>query len=88
VLEAAVYGKPVIFGPVFNRFREAIDLLEEGAAFTIDNAVDLEKTLDKLLADRQLYAECAEAAKKYVYGHRGATSRIMNYIQENRLLIS
>jgi 3-deoxy-D-manno-octulosonic-acid transferase len=88
VLEAAVYGKPVIFGPVFNRFREAIDLLEEGAAFTIDNAVDLEKTLDKLLADQQVYGECAEAAKKYVYDHRGATSRIMNYIQENRLLMS
>jgi 3-deoxy-D-manno-octulosonic-acid transferase len=88
VLEAAVYGKPVIFGPVFNRFREAIDLLEEGAAFTIDNAVDLEKTLDKLLTDQQLHGECAEAAKKYVYGHRGATSRIMNYIQENRLLIN
>lgn len=88
VLEAAVFGKPVIFGPVFNRFREAIDLLEEGAAFTIDNAVDLEKTLDKLLTNQQLYRECAEAAEKYVYGHRGATSRIMNYIQENRLLIN
>jgi 3-deoxy-D-manno-octulosonic-acid transferase len=88
VLEAAVFGKPVIFGPVFNRFREAIDLLEEGAAFTIDNAVDLEKTLDKLLTDQQVYSECAEAAMKYVYGHRGATSRIMGYIQENRLLIN
>ncbi len=88
VLEAAVFAKPVVFGPVFNQFREAIDLLEEGAAFTIDNAVDLEKTLTRLLGDQQLFEECARAAREYVYGQRGATARIMQFIQENRLLMS
>jgi 3-deoxy-D-manno-octulosonic-acid transferase len=88
VLEAAVYGKPVIFGPVFNQFREAIDLLEEGAAFTIDNALDLEKTFNDLLTDPELYRECCEAARDYVYGHKGATEKILGYIQENRLLMS
>ena len=88
VLEAAVYGKPVLFGPVFNQFREAIDLLEEGAAFTIDNALDLEKVLDDLLTNDRLYRECCEAAREYVYGHKGATEKILSYIQENRLLIS
>src|SRR5690606_20765088 len=68
VLEAAVFAKPVVFGPVFNQFKEAIDLLEEGAAFTIDNAVDLEKTLARLLSDNQVYEECAKAAREYVYG--------------------
>lgn len=88
VLEAAVYGRPVIFGPVFNQFREAIDLLEEGAAFTVDNALDLEKTLDDLLKNQELYKECCEAARAYVYGHKGATEKILRYIQENRLLMS
>jgi 3-deoxy-D-manno-octulosonic-acid transferase len=88
VLEAAVYGKPVVFGPVFNQFREAIDLLEEGAAFTIENALDLEKTLDYLLNDTVLYRECCEAAKNYVFSNRGATTTIINYIQANRLLMS
>ncbi len=81
VLEAAVYGKPVIFGPVFNQFQEAIDLLEEGAAFTIDNALDLEKTLDDLITDHELYRECCEAAEKYVMVHKGATQKILGYIQ-------
>ncbi|MBL7698395.1 MAG: 3-deoxy-D-manno-octulosonic acid transferase [Chitinophagaceae bacterium] len=88
VLEAAVYGKPVIFGPVFNQFQEAIDLLEEGAAFTIDNALDLEKTLNNLLTDRELYRECCEAAEQYVKSKQGATKKILDYIQENRLLMS
>lgn len=88
VLEAAVYGKPVIFGPVFNQFQEAIDLLEDGAAFTIDTALDLEKTLDKLISDHELYRECCEASEKYVMVHKGATKKITDYIQENRLFIS
>lgn len=88
VLEAAVYGKPVIFGPVFNQFQEAIDLLEEGAAFTVDNALDLEKTFNDLITDNELYRECGEAAEKYVRSKQGATRKILDYIQENRLLIS
>jgi 3-deoxy-D-manno-octulosonic-acid transferase len=88
VLEAAVYGKPVLFGPVFNQFREAIDLLEEGAAFTVDNALDLEKTFNDLLTDNELYRECCEAAHDYDYKHKGATEKIVGYIQENRLLMS
>jgi 3-deoxy-D-manno-octulosonic-acid transferase len=88
VLEAAVYAKPVVFGPVFNKYREAIELLEEGAAFTIESAVELEKTFSDLLADEKLYRECCDAARKYVYAHKGATHNIMRYIQENRLLIN
>ena len=88
VLEAAVHRKPVIFGPVFNKFREAIDLLEEGGAFTIDNALELEKVLDDLLGNSRLYEECSQAAGRYVHDHGGATRNIMQYIQANRLLIS
>lgn len=87
VLEAAVYGKPVVFGPVFNQFREAIDLLEEGAAFTIETALGCEDTMNRLLADARFLAESATAAKNYVQRNQGATGRIMRYIQENRLLI-
>ena len=88
VLEAAVHCKPVVFGPVFNQFKEAIGLLEEGGAYTIDNALELENTFDDLLGNGELYSQCSEAAGKYVYEHRGATKNIMEYIQANRLLIS
>ena len=45
ILEAAVYGKPVFFGPVYDKFNEAIDLLEFGGAYTVENALELEKTM-------------------------------------------
>lgn len=86
VLEAAVYGKPVIFGPVFNKYIEAIELLEEAGAYTIGTAIELEKTFNDLLSDPKLYAEVCEAAKKYVYSKKGATQMIIQFIQEKRLL--
>jgi 3-deoxy-D-manno-octulosonic-acid transferase len=88
VLEAAVHKKPVIFGPVFNKFREAIGLLEEGGAFTVDNALGLESTLNDLFSSNDLYRETSAAAGKYVYDHKGATNNIMQYIQAKRLLIN
>src|SRR5690606_9667631 len=44
-LEAAVYGKPVIFGPVHEKFNEAVELIQAGGAFSIPNAPELEAML-------------------------------------------
>ncbi len=86
MLEAAVYGKPVIFGPVFNKYIEAIELLEESGGYTIETAIELEKTFNDLLSDPQLYAEVCDAAKKYVYSKKGATEMIMQYIRKSVFL--
>ena len=86
VLEAAVFGKPVIFGPEYEKFEEAKGLLACGAAFSIDSAVELESLLQDLESDNQKLESSGVAAKNYVYEHRGATETIMNYIHANRLL--
>lgn len=88
VLEAAVYGKPIIFGPEYEKYNEAIDLVEKGAAYSIDSAVEIEKLMNDLLADTDWLNESSEAARNYVYSKKGATEKIMRYIQVNRLLIS
>jgi 3-deoxy-D-manno-octulosonic-acid transferase len=88
VLEAAVYGKPVVFGPVYEKFAEAVALVEAGGAFDIDNALELEQTIDDLLNDKEAYQQAAAAAGAYVNANRGATGIIMHYIQEKRLLTS
>ncbi len=86
VLEAAVYGKPVIYGPEFEKFKEAIELIDCGGGFSIPTALELEKVFTELLQNEQLLKTTGEAAKKYVYSNSGATKKIMDYIQENRLL--
>lgn len=88
ILEAAVYGKPVVFGPVFDKYLEADELLEEGGAFSIEDALELESVFQKLLTDPEIYQKAATASLKYVTRKSGASQHVMSYIQEKRLLIS
>ena len=86
VLEAAVYSKPVIFGPVYEKFAEAVQLINTGGAFCIENALELEENLQILLKDEREYKTACRAAGDYVYANKGATQKILSYIQEKRLL--
>ncbi len=86
ILEAAVYGKPVIFGPEYEKNFEAVELIRCGGAISIENALELEKVLNNLLKNSEELYATGESAKSYVYENRGATEKIMTYIQKNRLL--
>jgi 3-deoxy-D-manno-octulosonic-acid transferase len=88
ILEAAVYAKPVLFGPVHYKSREARQLLEYGGAFTFENALEAEKVIEELLGDPEKLALAGKTAGNYVEAEAGATAKILDYIQEKRLLIS
>lgn len=87
-LEAAVYGKPVIFGPVYEKFAEARALVAAGGAFSINNALELEKLLDSFFSNAVLKEKAGAASGQYVYSMKGATQKIIGYIKEKRLLIN
>lgn len=88
VLEAAVYGKPVIFGPVYDKYIEAIELVGSGGGFSVENALEAEALFTSLLINKEEYEEACQASREYVYAKKGATEKILGYIQENRLLTS
>lgn len=85
-LEAAVHGKPVFFGPNYQKFKEAGDLIETGAAFSFSTAEEFKTKTDHLLNNPQRVSKAGAAAKNYVEENTGATQKILQYIQENRLL--
>ena len=86
VLEAAVYGRPVVFGPVYDRYIEAVELVGSGGGFSVENALEVEELFSRLLNTSQEYTQACEASKEYVYSKRGATEKILQVIQEKRLL--
>lgn len=88
VLEAAVYHKPVVFGPVYDKYIEGEELVECGGGFSIDDALELEALLHDLLTNSDNYSAACKAAGEYVRLKAGATEKILSYIQENRLLMS
>ncbi|MEP7080894.1 MAG: glycosyltransferase N-terminal domain-containing protein [Ginsengibacter sp.] len=80
ILEAAVFGKPVIFGPEYEKNFEASALINNSGAISIENALDLEKVLHSLLDHPLEMISRGEASKKYVYDNSGATEKIMAYL--------
>ncbi len=86
ILEAAVYGKPVIFGPQYYKNFEAEEMLASSGAITIKNAIELEKTTDRLLNDKAELEKRSKAARDYVYNNAGASQKIISYIENNKLL--
>ena len=85
ILEAAVFGKPLIFGPVYDKFIEATQLVEAGGAFSFTNALELEELLHRLLKDEVFSQIAGEVCKNFVYKNGGATNKIMEYLYEKRL---
>ena len=88
ILEAAVYGKPVVFGPVFEKYIEATELVNNGAAFSVEDALELEDLLEELFEEKDTREKAAGIAADYIAFKSGATAKVVNYIQENRLLTS
>ena len=86
ILEPAVYGKPVVFGPEYEKFDEAEGLLKAGGALNIDNALELEATLEMLIKDENKCKRMGEQSRNFVMQQAGATDKVIAYIQEKRLL--
>jgi len=82
-LEAAVYGKPVVFGPVYEHFKETVEMEKVGAAFAVDNVLELEETFNELLLDQQGYQQACQAATDFMQQSAGATSKILSFIDKN-----
>ncbi len=76
-LEAAVYGMPVVFGPKFQKFVEAKELIEVGGAYTINDYTGLETLLDRFISDKAFLDKTGDAAGHYVMSRAGATEKIL-----------
>jgi 3-deoxy-D-manno-octulosonic-acid transferase len=76
-LEAAAFGKPILFGPNFHKFQEAKDLLKLGAAISINNKDELKKGFQQLNID----PNAGSLAKSYVDQQKGATETIYKEIE-------
>ena len=87
-LEAAVYGKPVFFGPNYQKFAEAVALVEKGAAFSVKSSSEFNEGLTMLMQDESKLLETGKLSGAFVKSKIGATAIIVNYVTENRLLIN
>jgi 3-deoxy-D-manno-octulosonic-acid transferase len=81
ILEAAVFGMPVFFGPNYKKFEEARELIKYGGAFAVNNEKEFIGLTYKVLSNYNLLKEISEVAKEYVRLKKGASDKIVTFLQ-------
>jgi len=79
-LEAATFGLPILFGPNYNKFQEAKDLIAFGGAFSITCQNELSHKLDELFSNPAALKNAQKVAGEYVKNNIGATDLICAHI--------
>ncbi|MBN1184887.1 MAG: 3-deoxy-D-manno-octulosonic acid transferase [Bacteroidales bacterium] len=82
ILEAATFGLPVLFGPNYQKFQEAVNLINEGGAFSLSSYKELESHLDRLFGSSEQLQLASSRSKKYVEANLGGTEKILGYLFE------
>lgn len=80
-LEAAVYGIPVLFGPKYQKFKEAKDLIKVGGGFSVSDKQSFCEKMDELLTYHEVLEAAGESAGQFVNGNAGATDKILRIIK-------
>lgn len=82
VLEAAVYGIPVLFGPKIENSQEAKKIAELGGGILIKNKRQAYKTLRTLFTNEELRKSKGEISLSFVKENLGATEKILKEIYQ------
>lgn len=80
-LEAAVWGKPVVFGPENKKFQEAQGLKQCGGGLEITGYEDFERLMDRLDSDADYLTTSGRQAADYVSRQSGATRKILSDVR-------
>jgi 3-deoxy-D-manno-octulosonic-acid transferase len=80
ILEAAVFGPPVLFGPNYQRFREAVELIKAGGAFSIHDRQSLQLKVSEFISNQSLRERIKAINIDHVRQNAGATQRIVELL--------
>ena len=81
-LEAVTYGNPVVFGPKYKKFQEAVDLIEVGGGFSISNHQEFDEIMNCLMNDEAFRKDAGDKAGKFVQNSPNATKIIFEYLDK------
>lgn len=79
-LEPAAFGIPIIFGPRYKKFIEAVDLIKHKAAFSVNNVEEAQKIFDQLIKEESFRKTAGEKALLYIQQKAGATEKILQHL--------
>lgn len=80
ILEPATFGIPIVIGPNYSNFAEAVDLVKIGGCMPISTSAELKAVFDQLLNDKNFLEEKSAICKSFIQNNKGATETIIKLI--------
>ena len=80
IQEPVTFGCPVVFGPKYKSFKEAVDLVDLKGAFSISDQEGLNQVFDQLINNEALHQQASETCKSYLESQLGATEAILKAV--------
>jgi 3-deoxy-D-manno-octulosonic-acid transferase len=82
ILEALVYGIPVVFGPNYQKFNEATASLARGISFSFQNQEELDRCFRELTGPGPLLQEVRAKSREYVQENAGAADKVIGFLKD------
>ncbi len=79
-LEAAVFGIPLFFGPIYHKFNEAVELVARKGAFSVHSAEEMQNIINQLIESEDFYNHTCRICADYVQQNLGACDKILSQI--------
>jgi 3-deoxy-D-manno-octulosonic-acid transferase len=86
VLEPAVFGLPVIFGPAYKKFVEAVELTNHGFAFPVTGLHEFSKVFTVLANNQEETAKLRQSLRSFVASRSGASTLILEFLARQHWL--
>lgn len=77
-LEPAAYGIPVVFGPRYHKFNEAVNLIQLGGFFCIKTREDFRFLMNRFYTDKEFLKKASDITKSYILKGQGATYKVFS----------
>lgn len=85
ILEPATFGIPIIIGPNYSHFAEAIALVHQEGCVSISNQNELNEALDNLVFNEDVRHEKGHICSTFVQMNKGATEVILKHIENSKI---
>ena len=85
ILEAATFGVPIIIGKNYTHFPEAKKLKELNGLFSVATTQEFTHVFNQLKTDTSFCEKTGVISKNFILNNRGATNRVLNYLQELKI---
>ena len=80
LMEPAVAGVPMIFGPRYKKFKEAVEIVSQNAGRSISKSIDFNKFLDFYFNSKENLTHSSKSARNIILNHSGASVKILNHL--------